>query len=113
MPDLVRLYKAHKADGVVVLAINMTFQDSVSDVQAFVKEFNMTFPVLLDETGAVAHGQYRVRGLPMTFFVDRKGINRPPSHRGHARRADRSVHGRAPALNRLRCAGSTKRFPIA
>lgn len=74
MPDLVRVYEAHKADGLVVLAINMTFQDSVSDVQAFVKEFNMTFPVLLDETGAVAHNQYRLRGLPMSFFVNRKGI---------------------------------------
>lgn len=73
MPDLVRVYEARKADGLVVLAINMTSQDSLQDARAFVKEFNMTFPVLLDETGAVAHDQYRLRGLPMSFFIDRKG----------------------------------------
>lgn len=73
MPDLVRAYEAHKAEGFVVLAINMTFQDSPPEAQAFVKEFNMTFPVLLDETGAVARDQYRLPGLPMSVFVDRQG----------------------------------------
>lgn len=74
MPDLVRTYEAHKADGLVILAINTTFQDSVPDAQAFAKEFNMIFPVLLDETGAVARDRYRLRGLPVSFFVDRQGI---------------------------------------
>ena len=74
MPDLVRAYEAHKANGFVVLAINMTFQDSLADAQSFAKEFHMTFPVLLDETGEVARDRYRLRGLPMSFFVDRNGI---------------------------------------
>ena len=74
MPELGRAYETHKADGFVVLAVNMTFQDSLPDVQAFAKDFNLSFPVLLDETGSVAREQYRLRGLPMSFFVDRKGI---------------------------------------
>lgn len=74
MPDLVRTYEAHKADGFIVLAINMTFQDSLPDALAFVKEFNMTFPVLLDKTGRVAREQYGLRGLPMSIFVDRNGV---------------------------------------
>ena len=73
MPDLVRAYKAHQADGLVVLAINTTAQDSIADVRAFVSEFKLPFPVLLDETDAVARGQYQLRGLPMSVFVDRKG----------------------------------------
>ncbi|MEW5987320.1 MAG: TlpA disulfide reductase family protein [Chloroflexota bacterium] len=76
MPDLVRAYEAHKAEGFVILAIDLTFQDSLSDVEAFVKEFNMTFPVLLDGTGEVTSSVYRLPGLPMSIFVDREGFIR-------------------------------------
>lgn len=74
MPEIVRAYEAHKGDGLVVLAINMTFQDSLPEAQAFAKEFHMPFPVLLDDTGAVARDAYRVPVLPMSFFIDRKGV---------------------------------------
>jgi cytochrome c biogenesis protein CcmG, thiol:disulfide interchange protein DsbE len=74
MPEIVRAYETHKADGLIVLAINMTFQDSLPEAQAFAKEFHMPFPVLLDDTGAVARDAYRVPVLPMSFFIDRKGV---------------------------------------
>jgi peroxiredoxin len=74
MPDLVRVYEVRKADNLVVLAINLTYQDTIPDAQAFVKEFKMPFPVLLDATGSVARDQYGLRGLPMSFFVDRHGV---------------------------------------
>ena len=74
MPEIVRAYEAHKTDGLTVLAINMTFQDSLPEAQAFAKEFQMPFPVLLDESGAVARDAYRVPVLPMSFFIDRKGV---------------------------------------
>lgn len=73
MPSLVQAYEAHKADGFVILAVNLTAQDSIADVQAFVEEFKMTFPVLLDETGEVADILYQLRGLPTSVFVDRDG----------------------------------------
>lgn len=73
MPDLVQAYEAHKAKGFVILAVNPTFQDTLPDVKAFVREFNMTFPVLLDETGAVTSQLYRLRGLPTSVFVNRAG----------------------------------------
>lgn len=73
MPELVRVYEAHKSQGFVLLGINLTFQDSLPDVQAFVKEFNMTFPVLLDETSDVTYNAYQLRGLPTSVFVDRTG----------------------------------------
>ena len=74
MPDLVRAYEAHRAEGFVILGVNLTFQDSVDDVHAFVEEFKMTFPVLLDESGDVTNEVYRLRGLPLTVFVDRDGV---------------------------------------
>ena len=73
MPDLVRAYEAHRAEGFVLLGINVTSQDSLPDVKAFVKEFSMTFPVLLDEDATV-ETLYRLRGLPLSVFVDRQGV---------------------------------------
>ncbi|MGH2523488.1 MAG: peroxiredoxin family protein [Anaerolineales bacterium] len=43
MPDLVKAYEAYKSEGFVLLGVNLTYQDSRPDVQAFVDEFGMTF----------------------------------------------------------------------
>jgi len=74
MPDLVRAYEAHKKDGFVILAIDLTFQDSLEGARRFADEFGMSFPVLLDETGEVTTDLYQLRGLPMSVFVDREGL---------------------------------------
>lgn len=44
-------------------------------VQAFAREQGLSFPILLDETGDVAQ-QYRLRGIPTSFFIDRDGVIR-------------------------------------
>jgi cytochrome c biogenesis protein CcmG/thiol:disulfide interchange protein DsbE len=44
-------------------------------VQQFVQEQGVTFPIALDSDMAVGE-RYRVRGLPTTFFIDRKGVVR-------------------------------------
>lgn len=75
MPELVRIYEAHKDEDFVILGVDLTFQDAIADVEAFVEEFNMTFPVLLDKTGEVGRA-YRLLGIPMSVFVDRQGIIR-------------------------------------
>jgi peroxiredoxin len=74
MPDLVETYETHKDEGFVILAVDLTFQDSIRNVEAFVKEFGMTFPVLLDHDSVVTNGLYRLLGLPMSVFVNREGI---------------------------------------
>lgn len=76
MPDLVRAYDRYQAEGFVILAVNLTFQDAMEDVEAFVEEFQMTFPVLLDESGVVTGRQYRLLGLPTSVFVDPSGVIR-------------------------------------
>ncbi len=42
-------------------------------MKAFVQEFKMTYPVLLDDTGKVSE-VYRLRGLPLSVFVNRTGL---------------------------------------
>jgi len=73
MPELVRSYKANKSRGFVLLGMNLTYIDTVQDAQAFAKEFNITFPVLLDKDGAVAEKSYGVQGIPTSVFVNRDG----------------------------------------
>jgi len=75
MPDIVEAYNRRRDAGLVVLAIDNTQLDVVDDVRAFVKEFQMPFPVLLDEEGAAAKA-FGVLGLPTSVFVDRDGIVR-------------------------------------
>lgn len=74
MPELVRIYNERKDEGLVILAVDLTHQDSIEDVEAFVEEFSMNFPVLLDETGTVSDELYHLFGLPMSVFVNRDGI---------------------------------------
>lgn len=76
MPDLVRAYETYKDRGFVILGVNLTSVDAVEDIQSFVDEFHMTFPVLLDATGEVADELYSLPGLPMSVFVDRDGVIR-------------------------------------
>lgn len=73
MPDIEAVWKAYKDRGVVVLAVNLTNQDTVSDVTQYIKELGLTFPVLLDENGSVA-SLYRVGPIPSSYFVDRQGV---------------------------------------
>lgn len=75
MPALQNIYAAHRARGLAVLAVNSTFQDNLADAQAFVQELGLSFPVLLDQQGAVSR-RYLVRALPSTFFIDRQGVIR-------------------------------------
>lgn len=72
MPEILRAYEAHRDQGFTVLAVNTTFQDNETDVRAFVREFGLTFPVVLDPTGSMSR-RYQLRALPTTFFVDRRG----------------------------------------
>jgi len=73
MPELERAYKVYADDGLVILAVNLTQQDALEDVQTFVEEFQITFPVLLDEESYVAQDLYRLVGLPMSVFVNSDG----------------------------------------
>jgi thiol-disulfide isomerase/thioredoxin len=45
---------------------------SAANVQAYMRARGLSFPVVLDESGAIA-ARYGVRAYPSTFFVDRAG----------------------------------------
>lgn len=75
MPALERTYQAYKDQGLVVLAVNSTIQDSRSAAQTFMEANQLTFPVPLDTQGEVTR-LYRVQSLPTTFFIGPDGMIR-------------------------------------
>jgi peroxiredoxin len=44
-------------------------------VEEFMRDYNLSFPVLLDLEGNVAE-KYNIRGIPTTYFIDSDGIIR-------------------------------------
>jgi len=72
MPHLQSAFVNNQADGVVVLGVNLTQRDSVGEIPAFLEEFGLTFPIVLDEKGEVAN-TYKVFGQPASIFVGKDG----------------------------------------
>ncbi len=75
MLDIVAAYQAHKGAGLEVLAINLTDQEGMKDIRKFVAEFQMPFPVLLDEKGRVRR-LYALIGVPTSVFIGSDGVVR-------------------------------------
>lgn len=73
MPALQSVFDRFHGQGLVILAVNSTFQDDPVVAVDFASSRGLTFPILLDSTGAVSR-QYQVRALPTTYFIDRAGM---------------------------------------
>ncbi len=71
MPAIQQVYDEHKDQGFTVLAVDVLEQDG--QVDAFVAERGLTFPVLIDRDGSVSTS-YQVKAMPSTFFIDREGV---------------------------------------
>jgi peroxiredoxin len=70
MPAIQNTYDKLKDQGFVVLGVNL--DEPQITVQSFVKQYNLTFPILYDPGWAV-RDRYAVTKYPTTFFVDAAG----------------------------------------
>jgi peroxiredoxin len=69
MPAMQQLF--NQANGYMeILAINI---DPQNDVAGFVHEHELTFPILLDETGKV-NENYSIISIPTTILINEKGM---------------------------------------
>jgi len=67
LPFLERLYKAYANKNVTLVGVS---QDEPKATAAFMKEFGVTFPVLLDEIGAYpVSNAYRLTNVPSVFWI--------------------------------------------
>lgn len=73
IPAFQTLYELHDPN-FVVLAVD--YQESAETITSFAEELGVSFPLLLDEDGAINGDVYgaRVRGYPTSFLIDQRGV---------------------------------------
>ncbi|QKY71400.1 redoxin domain-containing protein [Lentibacillus sp. CBA3610] len=70
IPDFQKLYENKDVE---ILAVDLTeTETSIEDVRAFVKEYDMTFPVPMDENSDVSE-TYQVMAYPTSYMIDSSG----------------------------------------
>lgn len=75
MPTIEHFFEENAAQNndVVVLSINITESEySVKSVEKFVKEYGISFPILLDEKGIVSM-EYDIIAIPTSYIVNEEG----------------------------------------
>jgi peroxiredoxin len=76
-PALQNAYEQLRDQGLMVVGINLT-QDELlrgnteEDIQAFVQQYHVTYPIALDTEGKVAEA-FRLYPLPTSYFIDTQG----------------------------------------
>ncbi len=70
MPSMQRIWKLLQGDGFVILAVDIG--ETAEEIEPFVMEYDIDFPILLDPDSKVATA-WSARGLPTTYLVDRSG----------------------------------------
>ncbi|WP_019243552.1 MULTISPECIES: peroxiredoxin family protein [Bacillus] len=74
MPHMQNFYLKNQNKDVTLLAVNLTSSDKGLDVvDEFVKDYQLTFPILLDTEGVVGN-MYKVYSIPTSYILDSKGI---------------------------------------
>jgi peroxiredoxin len=71
MPSIEALHKKFSKDGLEVIGLDLDVRRK--PVEEFLKEFKLTFRILLDPKNKV-NRQYGVFGLPATFLINREGM---------------------------------------
>jgi peroxiredoxin len=66
-----RLYEALRPEGVEVVAISID-RNKKERIKEYIKDYNLTFPVLLDPGQEVRKGYY-IMGLPTSYLIGADG----------------------------------------
>ena len=70
MPSMEKLYKQFKEKGFVIIAV--ASGEDINSVNKFMKQYNLTFPTLIDSDYKVSDN-YKVWALPTTYFINPRG----------------------------------------
>jgi len=76
MPHMQKYYEQFQNKDVVIFAVNLTHTEKNREsVARFVEQYSLTFPVLMDEEGAVSD-LYGVMVYPTTYIIGSNGMIR-------------------------------------
>ncbi|MBI5879897.1 MAG: TlpA family protein disulfide reductase [Chloroflexi bacterium] len=70
-PLLERTWRAYRERGVVFLGVD--YVDTESAARAFIKQFDITYLNGPDTASTISRA-FRARGVPETYFIDRRGV---------------------------------------
>jgi cytochrome c biogenesis protein CcmG, thiol:disulfide interchange protein DsbE len=76
-PALEAAYRQLKDEGLVIVGVDLfnterSNQRGLEDVRRFVAQYDVTYPIVLDETGGASQS-FGVAPIPTSIFVDRDG----------------------------------------
>lgn len=72
-PHLRAMFDAQRAKGLLVVGIAMDGPETVADVPAFVKRFELDFPVVTDEDSRIASLYNPKKSMPLSVLIDKAG----------------------------------------
>jgi peroxiredoxin len=72
-PHLRAMYEAQKSKGLLVVGVAMDGPETSADLPAFVKRFNIDFPVVVDDDSRIASLYNPKKSMPLSVLIDRTG----------------------------------------
>ena len=75
IPELQELHVKYRDRGLELVGVSVDADGSDEAIRAFMKDFEMTYPVWRDPDERVST-QFLVVGVPATFLIDREGVLR-------------------------------------
>jgi peroxiredoxin len=72
-PHIKALYEDQKSKGFLVVAVAMDGPETVADVHAFVKRFELDFPVVTDADSRIASLYDPKKSMPLSVLISRSG----------------------------------------
>ncbi len=85
IPHIIRLSKKYAGKDVVFVGVSV--DQKKADVTKFIKDKGINYPIALDPGGRVVGQPYQLRGIPVTYIIDQKGVIRHV-HSGFGGQAD-------------------------
>ena len=71
LPIVVDVTAKYEDQGVKLFAVNCG--EAVDEINAYLEESELDFPVILDESGSIRNN-YQVEGIPQSFIIGKDGI---------------------------------------
>lgn len=75
VPELQALHQDFESKGLRIWGVSVDAGEADADVNAFIKDFSMTYMVLRDPAERVL-STFRIQGVPASYLIDREGIVR-------------------------------------
>lgn len=73
MPFLQKFHERYAKDGLSVISVSIDGPDTASDVAPYIRRQGYTFPVVLDDDGAIAQRHNPIGTAPFAILVARDG----------------------------------------